>query len=177
MKNLFTYELELPVNDQDQIAGPENAKITIVEYGDYECPHCKMAMPIVKRIKEDYGDDLRLVFRNFPLTQIHKFANDAARAAELAGEYDKFWEMHELIFRNQDQLDIDHLIDYAKQLGIDSDEFSARLEQNEKVEKVKSDFMSGVESGVNGTPSFFVNGKKYEGSWEYEDFSKILKEL
>lgn len=175
--NLFSYKLETPLNDNDHIAGTSTAKVTLVEYGDYQCPHCRHAYPIVKQIQEDFGDDLRFVFRNFPLAQIHKFAFGAAEAAELAGDYGKFWEMHDTIFEHQNHLDAPHLASYAKQLGIQEDEFLEKLKQNEKAEKVKSDFISGVESGVNGTPSFFINDYKYEGSWDYQDLKHIIETI
>lgn len=172
---LFSYSLEIPVNDTDHIAGSNDATITLVEYGDYQCPHCGHAYPVVKQIQKDFGSDLRFVFRNFPLTQIHQYAFGAAEAAELAGEYGKFWQMHDLIFENQDRLDVPHLVNYAKKLGINEMEFLTRLESNEKAKKVKDDFMGGVESGVNGTPSFFINGAKYDGAWDYEDLKQVLQ--
>ncbi|MCB0692530.1 MAG: DsbA family protein [Saprospiraceae bacterium] len=177
MDNYFSYDLETLVNDNDHIAGDPNAKITLVEYGDYQCPYCGRAYPIVKKLQEDFKSDLRFVFRNFPLTQIHEYAFEAAESAELADKYGKFWEMHDKIYEHQNKLDMPHLVSYAESLGINGTEFFNRLETNETAKKVKSDFMSGVESGVNGTPSFFINGKKYDGPWEYEDLKQVLTQM
>lgn len=171
------YTLNVPVSEKDHIQGSPKASITLVEYGDYQCPYCGEAYPIVKQLQKHFGKDLRFVFRNFPLTQIHQYAFSAAEAAEIADEYGKFWEMHDKLFENQDALDIANLVDYAKELGIDSLEFSKKLIAKEKSERVQSDFMSGVESNVNGTPCFFVNNIKYEGNWDYETFKLVLSQL
>ncbi len=169
------YQLSVPVNENDHIQGKINAPITMVEYGDYQCPYCGQAYYIVKKVQEYFGDQLRLVFRNFPLAEMHEYAFNAAQSAEIAAIYDKFWEMHDLLFENQENLDTDSLISYAGQLGIDQNEFAEKLESNELAQYVKNQFMSGVESGVNGTPSFYINDYKYEGPWDYENLLSILK--
>lgn len=171
------YTLSVPVSDKDHIQGKNDAPITLVEYGDYQCPYCGQAYPIVKQIQENFGDNLRFVFRNFPLSEMHQYAFGAAEAAEVADDYGKFWEMHDMLYEHQDQLSESHLIDYASQLGIDPKEFRTKLESNSKAQRVKDDFMSGVESGVNGTPSFYINNRKYEGAWDYESLKTILSEL
>lgn len=168
------YELTEAVTDNDHSQGPADAPITLVEYGDYQCPYCGQAHPIVKKIQEHFGDDLRFVFRNFPLSQMHEHALQSAEAAEIAGEYDKFWAMHDMLYENQDRLGRDALVAYAGELGIDKDEFADKLDNNEQLSHVKADFMSGVESGVNGTPSFFINGILYQQSWDYESLKQAL---
>ncbi len=175
MNELFSYKLEIPVNENDHSAGPANAKITLVEYGDYQCPYCGQAYPIVKQLQKDFGDDMRFVFRNFPLTQIHKYAEQAAEAAETAADFGKFWEMHDTIYENQSNITERDLVGYAANLGIDSNEFEQKLMSGAKIDKVKSDFMGGVESGVNGTPSFFINGVKYDGPWDYNDLKTVIQ--
>lgn len=168
------YKLHIPVGKRDHAAGPANAPITLVEYADYQCPYCGQAYPIVKRIQQDLENNLRFVFRNFPLTQMHEFAFGAAEASEIAGEYDRFWMMHDLLFEHQYALDLPYLVEYAKMAGINEVEFENKLINNDKAQKVQDDFMGGVESGVNGTPSFYINGTKYEGPWDYDSMREVL---
>jgi protein-disulfide isomerase len=162
-------ELKVPVTGNDHVQGPETAPVTLVEYGDYECPHCGRAHPIVKRVQKHYRDQLRFVFRNFPLTQIHPMAEPAAEAAEFAGARGKFWEMHDAIYENQPQLSLELLTELAADLDLPEDELLEALEKHLFLEKVRSDFAGGVRSGVNGTPTFFINGHRHEGSWDYQD--------
>jgi protein-disulfide isomerase len=154
-----------PVSAQDHATGPGDAPITLVEYGDYECPYCGMAHPIVKAAQRALGSQLRFVFRNFPLAEIHPHARIAAQAAEAAGAQGKFWEMHDMLFEHQDALEPQDLIGYAKSLELDISRFEHDLEAGTYAKKVRDDFRSGVRSGVNGTPTFFVNGERYDGSW------------
>ncbi len=172
-----SYELSMPVSERDHIQGRTDAKIVLVEYGDYQCPHCGHAYPIVKQLQEDFGDQLAFVFRNFPLAQMHAQAFKAAEAAEIGSDYGKFWEMHDIIFENQENLDELNLLRYASTVGIDGAEFMTKLEQDSKAARVKEDFMSGVDSGVNGTPSFYINGVKYGGDWAYAPFKELLSTL
>src|SRR5687767_1125110 len=144
--------LHPPVTERDHTAGPNEAPVTLVEYGDYECPYCGMAHPIVKKAHEDLGSQLRFVFRNFPLNEAHPHARLAARAAEAAGAQGKFWEMHDTLFEHQDALDVEDLVAYAKSLGLDTAKFKRDLEAPAYVKRVRDDFRSGVRSGVNGTP-------------------------
>ncbi len=154
-------KLTPPVSERDHAAGPEDAPVTLVEYGDYECPYCGMAYPIVKRAQLDLGNRLRFVFRNFPLAESHPHARLAAEAAEAAGAQGKFWEMHDMLYEHQDALEAEDLTGYAKSLGLDVPKFAHDLEA----------------SGVNGTPTFFVNGNRYEGSWANEKtFIHTLRE-
>ena len=154
------------VGPRDHVQGPAGAPVTLVEYGDFECPHCGAAYVILKEIREVMGDELRFVFRHFPLTQIHPHAESAAEASEAAGAQGKFWEMHDLLFENQQTLDPPHLAAFAEQLDLDALKFVRELHEGRYRERVREDFMSGVRSGVNGTPTFFINGVRYNGSWD-----------
>ena len=154
-----------PVGAQDHVAGPDDAPVTLVEYGDYECPYCGMAYPIVKSIQRQLGSSLRFVFRNFPLAEAHPHARHAAQVAEAAGAQGKFWEMHDTIFEHQDALEDSDLIGYAKSLGLDAERIARELEEETYAKRVRDDFRNGMRSGVNGTPTFFINGLRYDGSW------------
>lgn len=152
-----------PVSARDHAQGPADAPVTLVEYGDYECPTCGRAYPIVKAVQRGMGNDLRFVFRNFPLAKSHPHAEHAAEMAEAAGHEGKFWRMHDLLFENQDALEDEDLIGYAASLDIDPLWAAAALAQGLFRERVREDFASGVKSGVNGTPTFFINGARYDG--------------
>jgi protein-disulfide isomerase len=160
------------VHDTDHSLGPASAPVTLVEYGDFECPHCFRAHPMVTRIRKQLGAQLRFVFRNFPLAEMHPHAFHAAEAAESvaahAGEK-AYWAMHDAIFEHQqdseDALDDDHLGDYAESVGGDPEQVRSDLDGDTFEERVRADFMSGVRSGVNGTPTFFINGARFEGDW------------
>jgi len=158
--------LTLPVGARDHAQGPAAATVTLVEYGDYECPYCGRAYPIVKELQQRMGDKMRFVFRNFPLSEIHPHAAQAAQAAEAAGEQGKFWEMHDLLFENQNALGLVHLAAYGERLGMDPAALTEALQRNAFEERVREDFMSGVRSGVNGTPTFFINGTRHDGPWD-----------
>ena len=166
-----------PVNEHDHIQGSETAPITLVEYGDFQCPYCGQAYPIVKQVQTRLGDNLRFVFRHFPLTRIHAHAEIAAESAEAAGAQGKFWEMHDIIFENQKRLEPTDLVGYASQLGIDTNRFSRALAGHIYAPYVREHFMSGVHSGVNGTPTFFINGERYDGSWDAESLIDTLEHL
>jgi protein-disulfide isomerase len=161
-------QLTPPVSDRDHIAGTDDAPVTLVEYGDYECPYCGMAYPVVKRARQALGDELRFVFRNFPLAEAHPHARLAAEAAEAAGAQEKFWEMHDTLFEHQDALETEDLASYAEAVGLDLARFARELEDGTYAKRVRDDFRSGVKSGVNGTPTFFINGVRYDGSWANE---------
>lgn len=158
--------LSLPVGARDHIQGGTHAKLTLVEYGDYECPHCGRAYPLVKAAQKHFGPKLRLVFRNFPLVEAHPHAEAAAETAEAAGEQGQFWEMHDMLFENQGALDFDDLVVYATNLGLDVKRYATELEGRSYLPRVKEDFSSGVRSGVNGTPTFFINGTRFDGRWD-----------
>lgn len=170
-------DLTVPVSKDDHIQGNINAPIVLVEYGDFECVHCGRAYLIIKKIQKHLGKNLAFVYRSFPLTEIHPHAEHAAEAAEIADAANKFWEYHDVLFKHQDALNDSSLSSYAYDLGIDSDDFLHGLEGEEYKDKVQQVFMAGVESGVNGTPTFFVNGSRYDGDWEYEPFMEYLSSL
>jgi protein-disulfide isomerase len=162
-------KLKPPVGASDQHTGNKTASVVLVEFGDFECPHCGHAHPLLKQLLEEMGDSFQLVFRNFPLQESHPHAHMAALAAEAAGKQGKYWEMHDLIYENQDKLGAHFLLDLAKELNLDLHQFGADWKSEEIVNKVENDFESGVRSGVNGTPTFFLNGSlltTYDGSYE-----------
>ncbi len=165
------------VSEQDHVWGNPMANVEMVEYGDYECPYCGRAYPIVKMIKSEFGDSIRFVFRNFPLTKIHPHAFVAALAAEAASRQGKFWEMHDLVFENQRRLTEARINLLAEQLGLDPTRFQIDLQDPVLTEKVKSDFDSGIRSGVNRTPTFFFNGEKYDGEWDNEQLLEHLRTM
>src|SRR5712691_7261067 len=150
------------VSERDHARGRADAPITLVEYGDYQCPYCGEAYPVVKRLQKELGKSLRFVFRNFPLTQAHPYALIAAEAAEAAALQGKFWEMHDLIYENQADLEPDILPVWAEEVGLDLNKFGSAIKQGAVTKRIKEDLMSGMKSGVNGTPSFFINGVSYE---------------
>jgi protein-disulfide isomerase len=159
-------KLTVPVTERDHIQGNPNAPLTLLEYGDYECPYCGAAYPNVKLVQQRMGERLRFVFRNFPLAQIHPHAEHAAEAAEAAGEQGKFWEMHDTLFEHQDALDDLDLVRYAVDLGLDVARFEGEMAAHVHAGRVREDFLSGVRSGVNGTPTFFINGRRHDGSYD-----------
>jgi protein-disulfide isomerase len=165
-----------PVSARDHILGPDDAPVTLVEHGDYQCPYCGMAYPIVKAVQEAMGSDLRFVFRNFPITTIHPYAEGAAEAAEAAGAQGQFWEMHDRLYEHQDALAPSDLVEAARLLELDVDRFVSDLAQHRFAPRVREDFMSGVRSGVNGTPTFFINGARHDGEWDYESLLAALRQ-
>ena len=169
-------KLRTPVAPEDHIQGPEDAEVTLVEYGDYECPHCGRAYPIVKRVQKHFGKRLRFVFRNFPLTETHRHAESAAEAAEFAGAQGKFWEMHDLLFENQERLSEPLYLGLAEELSLPSVALRQALEEGKYKARVRADFSSGVRSGVNGTPTFFINGKRHDGPFDYDTLVLAIQE-
>jgi len=167
--------LKIPVGEQDHTQGPTAAPCTLVEYGDYECPHCRAAEPTVKRVQRHFGDRLRFVFRNFPLTKIHWHAEPAAEAAEFAANQGKFWEMHHAIFENQDRLGLDLFEELATELQLDPVALRSAVENEAFADHIRSDFAGGVRSGVNGTPTFFINGERHNGPFDYDHLVKAIE--
>ena len=167
--------LQPAIGDHDHVQGPAKAPLQLVEYGDYQCSYCGQAYPAVKAARQALGDKLAFVFRNFPLTEVHPNAQNAALAAEAAAAQGKFWEMHDALYEHQNQLDQRHLEGFAQQLGLDVDKFKQAMQASATAAKVESDFESGVRSGVNGTPSFFVNGQKFDGDWQGQGLSDFLQ--
>jgi len=167
--------LTLPVSRDDHSAGPEDAPVTLVEFGDYECPHCGAAHPVVQEIQRILGPSLRFIFRNFPLRQVHLHAERAAQAAEAAGAQDKFWGMHDLLFENQDALEDAELLRYAAALNLDVERFATELAAGLYADRVRRDFRSGVKSGVNGTPTFFINEVRHDAPWDLPTLLAAVK--
>jgi len=167
--------LSLPITVDDHSQGPPNAVVTLVEYGDYECPHCGRAYPIVKEAQRRLGLRLRFVFRNFPLAEIHSHAQQAAEAAEAAGAQGLFWEMHDRLFEQQRALNLLHLVGYARDIGADRRRFFNDLTSHAHFQHVRADFLSGIRSGVNGTPTFFVNGIRHDGAWDIDSLMTALE--
>jgi protein-disulfide isomerase len=169
-------ELTVPVSsDRDHIQGPMDAPVTLVEYGDFQCPYCGKAYPIVKEVQARMGDRLRFVFRHFPITTSHEYAEQAAEAAEAADAQGKFWEMHDVLFENQPRLADDALRRYAERVGLDLERFDADMAQQAYAERVREDFMGGVRSGVNGTPTFFINGARHDDAYDVETLVGALE--
>jgi protein-disulfide isomerase len=172
----WTAALTMPVSDdRDHIQGPAEAAVTLVEYGDYECPYCGAAYPIIKEIQARMGDRLRFVFRNFPITTSHPHAEHAAEAAEAAATQGRFWEMHDLLYENQQSLEDQHLHGYAERLGLDIEPFDRQLAEHVHADRVHEDFISGVRSGVNGTPTFYINGARHDDSYDLETLLAALE--
>ncbi|WP_028296568.1 DsbA family protein [Olivibacter sitiensis] len=167
-------KLYRPVGHKDHITGSKNAEIQIVEYGDYQCPNCGEAFPILKEILNEFDGAVCLVFRHFPLTEIHPMALPAAIAAEAASRQGKFWSMHDLIFANQEALSEALFEDMARELGLEIDRFFEDCQDEAIRTLIEDDFESGVRSGVNGTPTFFVNGLHFDGS--VRDLYQMLAE-
>ena len=176
MSPTATAKLKPPVGSHDHVQGPAEAPVTLVEYGDYECPYCGEAFPVVKALQKRLGDQMRFVFRNFPLAEAHPHAEHAAEAAEAAGAQGKFWEMHDLLYENQDALEDEDLVRYAKALHLDVPRFVKEMEAHAHVERVRADFSSGVRSGVNGTPSFFINGMRHDGPFDLASLLAAIEE-
>jgi protein-disulfide isomerase len=166
--------LQPNVSKTDHAEGNLDAELVIVEYGDYQCPYCGAAYPVLKELMSEFGSQVKFVFRNFPLSEMHQFAKPAALAAEAAALQGKFWEMHDAIYENQEYLNEKFLFKLAEKLNLNLPQFKDDLEKPDLAEKIDSDFKSGIISGVNGTPSFFINNKKFNGS--AEDLLQLLKQ-
>jgi protein-disulfide isomerase len=160
--------LAVPVSERDHARGAADAPVTLVEYGDFECPYCERAYPIVKRLLAEMPGVLRVVFRHFPQNTIHANASVAAQAAEAAAAQGKFWEMHDILYEHQDELGEIEIVHFALRVGLEVYKFQADLAGEVYAKRVRADFRGGVRSGVHGTPAFFINGVRYEGKLEYE---------
>ena len=161
--------------DVDHVRGPATAPVTLVEYGDFECPYCGQAEPVIRALLSEFGADLRFVFRNLPLDDVHEHARLAAEAAETAGAFGRYWEMHDLLFQHQDALATEDLIDYARELGLDVDVFATKLRRRKYSPRVARDIESADRSGVSGTPTFFVNGRRHQGAYDLETLSALVR--
>jgi protein-disulfide isomerase len=163
--------LKVPVTTEDHVQGEENAWVTLVEYGDYECPFCGNAYPVVKKLQKHFDKQLRFVFRNFPLSQVHPYAEAAAETAEFAAANGHFWQMHDLIYENQSRLGIPLLLELTEQIGLSVRELELAIEKKTFKPKVQKDFLGGLRSGVNGTPTFFINEHRYNGAFDFESLA------
>jgi protein-disulfide isomerase len=161
-------DLKIPITTKDHLQGDENARVILVEYGDYECPHCGHAYPIVKQLQKHFRQQLGLVFRNFPLAEIHPYAESAAEAAEFAAANEHFWEMHDSIYENQEALGESLLLELAETLRLSAPALREALADRKFAPRVREDFLGGVRSGVNGTPTFYINGLRHDGPFEFE---------
>jgi protein-disulfide isomerase len=166
--------LTLPDPERDHISGSADGLIRLLEYGDYECPFCAEAQPIVKEIQRRLGDDLLFAFRNFPLTNIHPHSEHAAEAAEAAAAQGNFWGMHDTLFENQRALEDQDLATYAAELGLDETRLIREVTASVYAPRIREDFKSGVKGGVNGTPTLFINGGRYDGA---RDLKHLLNAL
>ena len=155
-------QLTPPVGEGDHVEGPATAAVTLVEYGDYECPYCRAAMPIVIELQELLGEQLRYVYRHFPVVNLHPHAQHAAEAAEAAAAQGKFWDMHAHLFEHQQALEDEDLVRYASDLGLDAERFRLELAGHVYADRVREDFASAIGSGVEGTPTFFLDGVRYD---------------
>lgn len=171
-------DLRSAVTDQDHIQGDPKAPLTLLEYGDFQCPHCLIAHKIVKQLQKHFGARLRFVFRNFPLMEIHPMAEPSAEAAEFAAATNpaQYWPMHDAIFAHQSRLTPELLAAEAGKLGLDSSQITAAIEEERFADRIERDLESGQEAAVHGTPTFFINGKHYEGEWEYEELKQALED-
>jgi protein-disulfide isomerase len=163
-----------PITPHDHVRGTPDSAVTLVEYGDYECPHCGAAHPQVKLVERQFAKLLRFAFRHFPLSQAHPLAELAAECAETAAAYGSFWHMHEALYENQEQLGLPLFFGLARTLAIPEIEVSNALATKKYAPKIRSDFLSGVRSGVNGTPTFFINGVRHDGSYLFEDLAGAI---
>ena len=166
--------LKTPITPRDHIKGDPDAPVILVEYGDYQCPYCAMAQPVIRELLRSFSTDLALVFRHFPLTEVHPMAPIAAQAAEFAGAHNAFWGMHEALFANQPQLSLPVIFGIAGALGLSQAELQEALDAGTYLQKVRDDFMGGVRSGVNGTPCFFVNGLRYDGAHSFGELAAAI---
>ena len=170
-------KLSIPVSADDHVQGDPAAACVLVEYGDYQCPSCGQAYPIVKRLQKHFGKRLAFVFRNFPLSQIHPWAEPAAEAAEFASAHKKFWEMHDLLYENQQQLGESLLLELSDTLGLSSSQLLTAVAEHTYQERIKTEFRGGVRSGVNGTPTFFINGVRHDASYDFATMSAAIESI
>jgi protein-disulfide isomerase len=169
--------LSEPLSERDHIRGPRSAQVSLVEYGDFECPYCRAAQPIVAGLIAALGDQLRVAFRHFPMSEVHPHAQHAAEMAEAAAAQGKFWEMHDTLFANQHSLDDANLLKYGAELELDAERVSEELSSHEHVQRVAEDRDSGLASGVSSTPTFYIDGTRYDGSVALRNMLAAIREL
>lgn len=166
-----------PPSESDHRVGRKDAPLVLVEYGDYECPYCAQAEETVRQLRDSLEEDICYIYRHFPLLDIHPQALDAAKAAEAAGMQGRFWEMHELLYGDRGELDAGALRDYAEQIGLEIEKFIEDMQSPEVEKKIKRDRVGGERSGVDGTPTFFINGSRYEGDESYSALLECMEKL
>jgi protein-disulfide isomerase len=171
------YQLTQPIGERDHVRGPRSAPISLVEYGDFECPYCRAAEPIIAALREAFADQLSLTFRYFPMREVHPHAQHAAEVAEAAAAQGMFWEMHDTLFANQNALDDPSLLKYAANLGLDADRVERELADGVHSRRVEDDRSGALASGVNGTPTFYIDGDRYEGSVGLRQMLAAIREL
>jgi protein-disulfide isomerase len=174
---IMSIQLKNAVTKRDHILGIKTAPIELLEYGDFQCSSCGDSYWAVKNAIRALGDSVCFVFRNFPLTDIHPDAFDAALAAEAAALQNKFWEMYNLLFQNQSHLKGYELFGYAKEIGLDMEQFEQDIQSQKLISIIENEIEGGLKSGVSGTPAFYINGEKYEGDWENDELMRYLKRL
>ena len=162
------------ITKNDKVQGDASAQITLLEYGDYQCPSCAQAFVIVKKVQKHFGAELKFVFRNFPLEQ-HEFAEMAAETAQFASSQGKFWEVHDLLYKRQKDLSEELFLDVAEELGLDGEALAQALDEGKYTERVEEDLKSGERAGVHGTPSFFINEQPLTGSYDYDSLVEAIE--
>lgn len=167
--------LTVAAGPDDWTIGSLDAAVVFVEYGDFECPHCAQAEAMLRGLREQVGDDLCFVYRHFPLSSSHPHAELAAEAAEAAGQQGAFWPMHDTLFAHQNALSVDDLVRYFADLALDANRAAQELEQRVHEPAIRADFMSGVRSGVSGTPAFFINDVRYDGEYTLAALSRAVR--
>ena len=179
MTILHTFELAAPVLATDHSLGASDAAVTLVEYGDFECPYCKQAAPVVKLLLSHFIGRLRVVYRHFPLEEVHPDALSAAKAAECADGQGKFWPMHDVLFENQGALKFHHWSEYAQRLELDMPRFTSEMNDTVYLQRIREHQQSGEKSGVRSTPTFFINGKLHDVSFGisslFDAVEKVLR--
>lgn len=169
-------DLAVPVSaGKDHVRGPADAPVTLVEYGDFECPYCGQAETVVRELLAEYGDDLRYVWRHLPLTDVHPYAPLAAEASEAAAKQGKFWEMHDQLLDHQGALTAKDVMRYAAEIGLNTEQFTADMRKGAGAGKIASDVDSADLSSVSGTPTFFINGKRYHGAFDLDTLSRRVR--
>jgi protein-disulfide isomerase len=168
-------KLTIAVSDEDHIQGDRAAQCSLVEYGDYQCPYCGEAYTVVKKLQKHFGKRLSFVFRNFPLSKMHSWAEPAAEVAEFAGANGKFWEMHDLLYENQERLGNALFLELIDTLDLSPSQLQTALAEQTYRARVRADFAGGVRSGVNGTPTFFINGQRHDGSPDFDSLSEAIE--
>ena len=169
-------DLRTPITNNDHVRGPAQAPITLVEYGDYECPHCGAAHPVVNQVLQTLSGQIQFAYRHFPLVEMHPHAQIAAESAEFASAGGLFWEMHDALFENQERLSIPTIFLLAEDFGLPGTGLRNSLETGQFRNKVRNDFTSGVRSAVNGTPTFFINGVRHDGPYDFASLTSAIEQ-